>query len=295
MKIFDRLFGRKTTEPRLAAPPADGPPKCPANPGISTGGRVAFTNGERRWTESFDLIRIAADVLRGRGHEVVEHAAWLELRPSGFVLQPLVVEIQPLEKGVRTATTMDVRHPDLIENGLFEYQHSTGDDVAESLRKGLEGWESVDLPVLIDALRRKPEKCTLWEMTFPAKDGMPARVRRAVLGNVLYFAEHPPAAGGEGGDENARTDDEHSFCNCCFLTRNFEAFRSQIEGDGCFGIRFYATRNKDGAPAADCRINGEDYEPGMGALRSYVATWPEAGFEFRKQYVFIHTAAAARP
>jgi hypothetical protein len=42
-------------------------------------------------------------------------------------------------------------------------------------------------------------------------------------------------------------------------------------------------RDEDGTPGADCRINGEDYESGMEALRSYVATWPEAGLEFRKQ------------
>ena len=67
--------------------------------------------------------------------------------------------------------------------------------------------------------------------------------------------------------------------------------RAQIEGDGYFGIRFYAMRDQDGAPGADCRINGEDYEPGMAALRSYVDTWPGSGFEFRKQYVFVFTPA----
>ncbi len=49
-------------------------------------------------------------------------------------------------------------------------------------------------------------------------------------------------------------------------------------------------RDESGAPGADCRINGEDYEPGMEALRAYVATWPGAGVEYRKQYVFLHTS-----
>jgi hypothetical protein len=310
MGLIDRLFGRKTTTPGLHAKPAGQPtpasiepapqssalrpPKCPANPGRMVVGKVAFATGERSWTESFDLIRITADVLRDRGHEAVGHETWLELRPSGFILQPLLVEIQPLEQGgVRTLTTIDVHHVQLIKEGLFEYQHSTGDDVVGSLTKGFESWESVDLPVLLDALRPKPEKCALWEMVLPAKERVPARTRRAVLGGVAYFAEDPPEAGGVGCDETAQEDCEHPFCTCCFLTRNFEAFRSQIEGDGCFGIRFYAMRDKDGTAAADCRINGEDYEPGMEALRSYVATWPGAGLEFRKQYVLLHTIPVA--
>ncbi len=307
MGIVDRLFGRIPTEPSADARPtsqaspslrtphhdASRPPKCSGNPGRTVAGEVAFTKGQRRWTESFHLIRIAAGVLRGRGYEVAEYDAWLELRPSGFILQPLLVEIQLLEKGgVHTLTTIDVRHPAIIKKGLFEYQHSTGDEVVESLTKGFESWESVDLPVLLDALRPKPEKCSLWVMTFPAKDGRPARVRRAVLGNVAYFAKYP-SAGGPTCDQNAEGEGDHPFCNCCFLTRNFEAFRSQLEGEGCFGIRFYALRDEDGTPGADCRINGEDYAPGMEALRSYVESWPGSGFEFRKQYVLLHTGAAA--
>lgn len=308
--IINRLFGGKIAKLGLDAQPAGQPaptsiergakstapqpPKCPGNPGMTVNGKIAFTNGERCWTESFHLSRIAAGVLRDRGHEVVEHEIWLELRPSGFILQPLLVEARPLERGgVQTVTTIDVRHAELIKDGLFEYQHSTGDDLTESLTKGLESWESVDLPVLLDALRPKPEKCTLWVMTFPAKDGALARTRRAVLGNVTCFAQHPPAPNEAECNESAQEECEHPFCNCCFLTRNFEVFRSQIESDGCFGIRFYALRDKDGTPGADCRINGEDYEPGMEALRSYVATWPWAGFEFRKQYVFLHTTLLA--
>jgi hypothetical protein len=43
---------------------------------------------------------------------------------------------------------------------------------------------------------------------------------------------------------------------------------------------------------APYRLNGEDYEPGATALKTYVATWPEAGFEFRKQYVILQTIEA---
>ena len=45
----------------------------------------------------------------------------------------------------------------------------------------------------------------------------------------------------------------------------------------------------EGVPAADCRVNGEDWEKGMQALREYARTWPAAGYEFRKQYVVLQS------
>ena len=48
-------------------------------------------------------------------------------------------------------------------------------------------------------------------------------------------------------------------------------------------------RDGKGKAQADCRVNGSDWEKGAEALRHYVATWPEAGFEMRKQYVVLHT------
>jgi hypothetical protein len=96
-----------------------------------------------------------------------------------------------------------------------------------------------------------------------------------------YAASPPPPAEGEAC--------EHPFCPCCFFTQNFRAFEEQIQGDGYLGIRFYAARDRDGEASADCRINGDDYEPGKESLRRYVAAWPGAGLEFRKQYVFLYT------
>jgi hypothetical protein len=105
--------------------------------------------------------------------------------------------------------------------------------VAQSLTKGIESWASVDLPVLSDALQSEPATCSVLQMAFPAKDGAPPRVRRAVLGNVAYFAKQPAPAAGAGGAEGGSEECDHSFCNCCFLTRNFEAFRWQLEGERC--------------------------------------------------------------
>lgn len=96
----------------------------------------------------------------------------------------------------------------------------------------------------------------------------------------------PPAPATRNQPKSAGNPGEDS---CCLFTSNYEALRPQLESDQCFGIRFYAMRNEDGTPEADCRINGEDHEPGMASLREYVATWPGSGFEYRKQYVLLHS------
>lgn len=293
MRIIDWLFGRRerTPEPPLsvegeASPPparADSPTTASGNPGRATEGRVAFETGEWTWAETFDVIETTTRVLGANGHDVVRSPRSVLVTASGFELLPQVVDVTLLEDGgVQTLTTVEVRHPQLVPDGLFEYQHSTGDTLEGSLTKGIESWVALDLPVLLDALRDEPTACSIWKMAFPATADRPARVRRAVLGHVAYYSP-------KGGNDSDLGEDEHAFCNCCFLTRNIEAFKSLVEGEGTFGVRFYAARGDDGTPRADCRINGEDYGPGMEALRAYVATWPGTGFAFRKQYVLIHT------
>lgn len=47
----------------------------------------------------------------------------------------------------------------------------------------------------------------------------------------------------------------------------------------------FSVNYNDGS--ADCCVNGEDYTPGIDALRAYATTWPGTGSEFRKQYVLI--------
>jgi hypothetical protein len=46
---------------------------------------------------------------------------------------------------------------------------------------------------------------------------------------------------------------------------------------------------------ADCRVNGEDYGPGREALLRHIATWPDRGVEFRKQFVIMQTVDATGP
>jgi Family of unknown function (DUF6348) len=271
------------------------PPLCKSNPGICVEGKVAFARGDWSWTEEFNTVTLAASALQARGFAVRTEKTWLVDEDSGFLLLPQLVELQPLEDGgVRTVTTMQTNHPGLAPDGLFEYQHSTGDSAADSIRKGFDQWAQVDFPPLIDTLRPKPQACTMLEMAFPAKDGAPARVRRAILGPVMHYVASPSANnGGSTADtpEQGDAGDAHPFCPCCLLTRSFETFRELIEGDGFYGLRLYAMRDSEGIPQADCRVNGDYWEKGAQALRDYVTTWPEAGFEFRKQYVVLHSVA----
>ena len=257
------------------------PPLCPSNTaGIGTAGKVGLSNGKRSWTEHFDVVSEAAAAFKSRGHTVTSHETWLEHGDSGFLIQPQLTELQPLEDGgIRTVTTMQVNHPTLIPAGVFEYQHSTGDTVVSSLTNGFDQWVQMDFVTLLDALRVRAESCTMMEMTFPAKDGKPELVRRAVLGPVTYLAQSPPDA----------TDGHPPICPCCMLTNSFEAFRDLIEGDAFYGLRLFALRNENGEPGADCRVNGDDWEKGAQALRAYARSWPPAGYEFRKQYIVLQT------
>jgi Family of unknown function (DUF6348) len=260
------------------------PPLCPSNPGIGMEAKAAFSRGDHSWTEEANLVSLAAAVFKKHSYSVADEKTWLQHTDSGFMFLPQLVEIQPLDDGgVRTVTTMQTNHPTLSPDGVFEYQHSTGNSIAESISKGFDQWVQTDFVPLLDALRPEPESCTALEMAFPARGGKPARVRRAVLGPVAHFMQHPPSKAEETAPE------EHPFCPCCLLTRSFEAFRDLIEGDGFYCLRLFAARDTEGAPQADCRVNGEDWEKGAQALREYARTWPAAGYEFRKQYVVLQS------
>jgi Family of unknown function (DUF6348) len=196
-------------------------------------------------------------------------------------LQPQIVELKPLDRGgVQTVTTVDVRHEKLVPAGVFEYQHSTGDNLKDAVSKGFDAWASLDLAVFADALKAKPETCTTLEYSFPAKPPLGERRRRVVLGPTAHAAAWPAVAENE----------EHPFCPCCLLTNSFEPFRALIENDSSFyGIRLFASRDQDGKAQADCRVNGEDWGAGAAALAEYVKKWPNRGFEYRKQYIAIQS------
>ena len=259
------------------------PPLLSGNPGRGRTLKMSFANGERTWTESVNLPELLEGVLADRGHRHAQHDGWIELAESGFVLVPLIVEARPLPKGgAQTLTTIQIHHPTLIPGGVFEFQHSTGNDLSNSIRKGFDQWAQMDLVTLQDATQDQPKSCMTMVMEFPAGEtAAPPRKRRAILGPTAHAMLKPPPA--------MTPADAHSFCPCCLLTNSFEAFKAMFEAEDFFGIRLFAARDAEGKPQADCRVNGEDFPAGAEALRKYVLKWPEAGYEFRKQYVALQT------
>ena len=261
----------------------DAPKLCLANRGIGVEAKVAFSSGERSWTEEIRVVPLAAEAFRREGHAVALEETWLGHVETDFVISPQLVAITPLnDGGVQTVTTIQVNHPTLTPDGVFEYQHSTGNDIADSIAKGFDQWLRTDFPPLLDALRPISMICAAMEMSIPVGDAK-TRLRRAVFGPIAHFMQRPP--------ESASTPDDHPFCPCCLLTKSFEAFRDLIEGDGFHCVRLFAARDEHGAPQADCRVDGEDWEKGAEALREYARTWPAAGYEFRKQYVVLQSIA----
>jgi hypothetical protein len=173
-----------------------------------------------------------------------------------------------------------VGHSKLVPNGVFEYQHSSGGDVRTSFATGFRMWAQIDLPVFLEADAEKPANTMMMDFEIgEAKVELPCN-RRVVLGPTQHFTRAPLASD---------VGEEHTFCPCCLFTRSVDAFRPLLAQDAFFGIRLYAMRDTDGTLRADCRVNGADYPAGAEALVRYAGTWPDLGFEFRKQYVAIRS------
>jgi hypothetical protein len=197
------------------------------------------------------------------------------------MLRPQFVSLEPQHpKGAKTCSSTEFAHPSLGRAALFEFQHAIGDDVNQAFAKGFEYWVQFDLPAVLDALQAKPKDCMVLEMSYPASETRSATLkRRAVLGPPAHLVTHREEA----------VEAEHPFCPCCLLTNSFEAFKPLLEADAIYGIRLFASRDAQGVAEADCRVNGEDFEPGRAALVKWAEKWPSRGFEFRKQYVILQT------
>jgi len=262
------------------------PPKPVAgNPGMGPVVRVGFSNAQRTWSEEDHLVRSLAGALKAAGHESREHREWIEVG-DGFTLLPQIVQVEPLDSsGVKTITTIQVAHPELVPGGVFEYQHSTGDDLRQSLAKGFKNWIEVDLPVFLEARAAKPTSTMMLEFKMGEAKVELTRSRRVVLGPTHHLVQKPLATD---------TPDEHPFCLCCLFTNSVDAFREPLSKGDFYGIRLFAMRNADGTVEADCRINGADWAPGIEALAQYARTWPDRGFEYRKQYVAIRSLGQDR-
>jgi hypothetical protein len=246
----------------------------------ATRGRVAFNNGERTWEETFDCVTSLLETLRRQGRDVrIEDRRVLD-EGTGLWLRPILLEFQPIHnKGVRTCTKIDVTHPTAIPKVIFEFQHSTGGTMTEAIEAGFELWSKTDMVALADATRDQASDCMVMAFEFPAHKSRPTIKRRVILGPVAHFHERPP-----------EQEEEHPFCPCCLFTRSMTTFQELLESEGVFAVRLYAMRGPDGTADADCRVNGDDFQSGKDALKQYVATWPQSGVEFRKQYVIIQNA-----
>lgn len=268
-----------------------------ANPGGSPAGHLRFEdeNGET-YLEPFDLVETLADILAGLGHRAHAYdSGWIEIGDDGLFAFPQLVEFTELDGGhIRTASTIQCNHARLFPQGLFEYQHATGESFDDAVKNGLSQWARTDLLALLDAARAEPAHCMSMRMEFGGDDGTPRRERRIVFGPVAHFGrahadEADEAAAREDGD-----DDGHGFCPCCLFTNSLDAFRPLLEDRGVFALRLFASRDhQDGECQADCRVNGEDWPQGLDGLCAYAASWPtapEQTLEFRKQYVIVQDA-----
>jgi hypothetical protein len=249
------------------------PAPAPDNPGRGRTVRVAFSNAQRTWEETDDLVTSLATTLDALGHETKVMGDWVKF--GEFSLVPQVVNVEPLENsGVKTAITIQIAHDALIPGGIFEYQNSSGTDVRDSFAKAFQSWADLDLPVFLDAQRAKPAMCMVMQM--PPD-------RRLVFGPTLQMVQNPETIKGE-----------HDFCPCCLFTNSIDAFDALLKDQAFYGVRLFASRDAEGHIEADCRVNGVDRPEGAAALIRYAQTWPDRGFEDRKQSVCIQTREAGK-
>ena len=255
------------------APKPKRPGENPANPGIGAVANWTFKNGRRSWQESMNLVGTLERLLTECGRAVrIEEPFVLDLE-SQLSLRPLLSAMQPGDRGVRTSTTIEIKHPTCVLSPVFEYQHSFGPNLEESLLSGFRQWYDSDFVTLIDGVREKAVNC----MELIQDE------RRVTLGPLILGRQPdlPPA------------DCDHPPCPCCFFTKTMDAFRPLVNAPGFYALRLYAARDPQGNPIADCRVNGEDYAAGKKALVEYARTWKSAGVESRKQYILIQNRIQA--
>jgi len=242
--------------------------------------RVTLKNAQKSWQESDDLVASLATTLKGLGHEATDMGDWVEV--GGFSLLPQVVNVEPFDNsGVRTSVTLQISHASLIPAGVFEYQTASGTDVRDSFAKAFKSWAEFDLPVFLDALRDQAKTCMVMQMT-PGGESTSVLPpdRRLVFGPTLQMAVNPETIKGD-----------HDFCPCCLFTNSIDAFDDLLRNKDFYGVRLFVSRDAEGRIEADCRVNGIDRPQAAAALARYAKTWPDRGFEYRKQYVCIQTRA----
>ena len=216
---------------------------------------------------------------------------------DGLQLVPHIVNTQAQSDGRwRTSTVIEVYHP-LIEDVLFEYQHSGGALQITSLYEGFTQWARMDLVTLRDAVQPELERPSLG-LGYADEATGEAYQRQVVLGPTGHYQQQPPEeekacaihTGGEdesAEEETEAEEGEHNFCPCCLFTNSMQAFADLLKSREFLGVRLYAARDAQGEVSADCRVNGHDFPAALPYLQAYAQSWPQAGLEFRKQYVII--------
>lgn len=202
---------------------------------------------------------------------------WVYQPDTGYYFLPLLWNFE-LEDGLfKSASTIQIHHPELFPNGIFEYQYSFGgrETLDEALLSGFDTWLKTDWETLLDAALPHEARHLHLKMQFDDKQ----LNRLVLLGSVGFY---PPK------DETCHTDDEHGeFCECCLFTQSLEAFKPLLESPECYAIRVFVSRDDEGEVTADCRVNGEDWNNAVDALKNYAKTWTNDGISFRKQYIII--------
>ena len=214
---------------------------------------------------------------------------------DGLQLEPHMVNMAAQSNGSwRTSTVVEVYHPQ-IKDLIFEYQHSAGSSQVASLHEGFNNWARMDLVTLRDAIQPELD-CASLGLGYTDETTGESYQRQVVLGPTAHCREQAAEEATHGAqdrannhdhDEDGEDGEQHDFCPCCLFTNSMEAFTDLLKGREFLGVRLYAARDAQGEISADCRVNGEDYPAALPYLHAYVQSWPQAGLEFRKQYVVI--------
>ncbi|MFZ6755281.1 DUF6348 family protein [Undibacterium sp. Dicai25W] len=205
------------------------------------------------------------------------------LTPEGLVFAVQQVESVVLGEGrVRTCTKIYAWHPTYFPQGIFEFQHALAATEEAAFIDGFTQWMNMDLQVLLDATRDVPVNCTVIEMNTTADEvTATAHYRQVILGPVAHLASQPAP----------KKKEDHPFCPCCLFTESMTAFHDLLQSDQFVGVRLFASRDNHGVLAADCRVNGEDFQAAVTPLVHYAENWPQRGLEFRKQYIVIRSVS----
>ncbi|WP_312738291.1 DUF6348 family protein [Stenotrophomonas sp.] len=235
-------------------------------------------------TTASPLLPLLHQVLLGRDIACTVDGRELVL-DSGLRLSPHAIGADPRENGGwQISSVIEARHPALFADGLFEYQHAAGDSQEEATLSGFENWVRVDLATLQAAIGADdaPELQML-TLRYGAEETGTPLARAVVLGPLAHYRSEP------ANDAAACSEGDHGSCPCCLFTQSVDAFNELLKTRQFLGIRLFASRDADGQCEADCRVNGHDFPAALPLLRAYAARWPQAGLEFRKQYVVVRT------